>query len=51
MLKRKIKYAENYFFFTNLNININVSGLEQGVYSVILVCDGIARDVKTLVVQ
>lgn len=36
---------------SNSEININVSGLEQGVYSVILVCDGIARDVKTLVVQ
>ena len=30
---------------------INVSDLSTGIYSVILVCDGVAKDVKSLIVQ
>ena len=31
--------------------SINVSGLSAGVYSVILVCDGVAKDVKSLIIE
>ena len=33
------------------NTSINVSDLPTGIYSVILVCDGIAKDVKSLIIE
>jgi len=33
------------------NVNIEVSNLPHGVYNVILVCDGVARDVKHLIIN
>jgi hypothetical protein len=41
-----------YIVNTSLNsTSINVSSLTSGVYSVILVCDGVAKDVKSLIIQ
>jgi hypothetical protein len=33
------------------NVSIDVTGMKTGVYSVILMCDGVAKDVKSLLVK
>ena len=42
----------NYIINVNqTQANFNVTNYQQGTYSVILVCDGVAVDMKTLIVQ
>jgi len=42
----------HYLLDTSLNnVNIEVSNLPHGMYNVILVCDGVARDIKHLIIN
>ena len=53
ILSRPYSGTQNQYII-NPTINqttINVSGLTTGVYSVILVCDGVAKDVKSLIIE
>lgn len=44
--------SNNYIIDTNLSeTNIDLSSYQTGVYTVVLVCDGVAKDAKNLVVQ
>ena len=44
--------SNNYIIDTNLlETNIDLSSYQTGVYTVVLVCDGVAKDAKNLVVQ
>jgi len=44
--------SNNYIIDTNLlETNIDLSSFQTGVYTVVLVCDGVAKDAKNLVVQ
>lgn len=53
MLQRPYASIQNQYILnlSQSQTTINVSGLAKGTYSVILVCDGTATDVKSLVVQ
>lgn len=53
ILSRPYTSTQNqYIINPTLNqTTINVSGLATGVYTVILVCDGVAKDVKSLIIE
>lgn len=53
ILTRPYSGSQNqYIINPSLNTTaINVSNLTSGVYSVILMCDGVAKDVKSLIIQ
>ena len=44
--------SNNYIIDTNLSeTTINLSTYQNGIYTIVLVCDGVARDAKKLVIQ
>ena len=53
ILTRPYSGSQNqYIINPSLNTTaINFSNLTSGVYSVILMCDGVAKDVKSLIIQ
>lgn len=52
ILNQTSTVSNNYIIDTNLlETNINLSTYQTGVYTIVLVCDGVARDAKNLVVQ
>lgn len=52
ILNQTATQSDNYILDTNGNeTTIDVSDFNNGIYTVVLVCDGIATDAKTLIIQ
>ena len=52
ILNQTSTVSNNYIIDTNLlETSINLSTYQSGVYTLVLVCDGIARDAKNFVIQ
>lgn len=52
LLNQTSTVSNNYIIDTNLSeTTINLSTYQNGIYTIVLVCDGVARDAKNLVIQ
>jgi len=52
IINQTVTVSNNYIIDSNLNnTTINLDNYQTGVYTVILVCDGVATDAKTLIVN
>lgn len=52
ILNQSATNSSNYIIDLNVETkNIDLSGYSIGSYTVVLICDGIATDAKTLIIQ
>jgi hypothetical protein len=52
ILNQTATQSNNYILDVNGNeTTIDVSDFNNGIYTVVLVCDGIATDAKTIIIQ